>query len=334
MKDYYSDQGHFFTKAFSTIECPDFVKTASIEDADSLAGLPDSAFAEPNTRTFPIHDPAHIYVSAAYYLGDQKNATEAPVVGENIRKAAAAFRLTDEIEKIANHMVELQKKKVAQTKSASWEIKTDAGRYAGPNDSSLLDLQRRATVGCHKCAGLNYNDVPQIAKQMIPLLMERNLPVSNDLYKFAGDGIPDEDFVLAGLQAREILSGEIEKVADLKKTFMDIVNQNAFGKLGEFTEQLKGFDKEARMDRFYGSRLIDAHRTVYSMTIEDARKVAEDVSFGKQTRTREELVSCGSIIQAAMGDKFASVTTDGKLDVDKVAALPESDRKVIGQFLA
>ena len=55
----------------SSVDLPDYVKTAELDDVSDLSGLNKEAFADADRRIYPINTPARVYVSNAYFMSKQ-----------------------------------------------------------------------------------------------------------------------------------------------------------------------------------------------------------------------------------------------------------------------
>lgn len=88
---------------------PDFVKTASIDPADTQ-GLAIQQFALPGKREFPIDNPAHVFLSYAYCKS--AGIEDAALLG-TLKVAATKFGIAQEIVAIDEDFATLEKKAAA-----------------------------------------------------------------------------------------------------------------------------------------------------------------------------------------------------------------------------
>ena len=109
--DFYHDPlGKTLKKIASVL--PENVKTAELAEVEKL---PDSAFAWPEKRAFPIHRPEDILLSTAYYCSDVQDGKEMPpCVKQNLVKAAYIWKIEDQFQKVAESAAQLTSRKPVQ----------------------------------------------------------------------------------------------------------------------------------------------------------------------------------------------------------------------------
>lgn len=96
--DFVSDQNpRPLYRVDALVGTPDWVASAPVITKDSLVKMAHVAFADPATREFPCFDKVSTYLSYAYLRGA---SCENPKVESKLRKAAQAFGISAEFEKI------------------------------------------------------------------------------------------------------------------------------------------------------------------------------------------------------------------------------------------
>ena len=73
---------------------PDYVKSASVS-AEETEQLGDHAFANPSTREFPLHTPAHVYLSHGYC---KSAGVKQAAILNRIRAAATKFSISGDLD--------------------------------------------------------------------------------------------------------------------------------------------------------------------------------------------------------------------------------------------
>jgi hypothetical protein len=95
--DFLSDQsGRHLLRINNTVTVPDYVKQANV-DAEAVAELPITCFADQAHNEFPINTPAHAFLSYAYC---KSAGIVNPLIVARIKKAGAKLGITGDLEKI------------------------------------------------------------------------------------------------------------------------------------------------------------------------------------------------------------------------------------------
>ena len=82
---------------------PEYVKQAELQDHDAYASLSKEAFADENTRSFPINNPENVYISNAYFRNKEADIKElfgekyTAKVKASIEKAAEFFDIAQDV---------------------------------------------------------------------------------------------------------------------------------------------------------------------------------------------------------------------------------------------
>ena len=237
------------TNEMPTLEA--FVKTANIEPSEAAA-LPDSAFADPDNRKFPVHTAVHAALSCAY----SKLASDLPApVANNIKVACEVFGLKDElfaVTKTAEAVFNsgdylLPDLKLLSVKTAN-EVKRAQVELLGALPK--LDLEHRATA----CANL------------VKRADEFKVALHPEVQKLAG-------FVLSSTAD---LRNWIEARANIAPTFKTAYQKLADGLKGQPSEiadrtgllkvanAIAVLDEKSGIDKHYDRKLPDPLRTVFN----------------------------------------------------------------------
>jgi hypothetical protein len=230
-----------------------FVKEASIQ-VDEVDQLPETAFAWPEQRKFPLHTPEHAALSYAYC----KEASEVPqhvvtALETALRVYAVPSDLFAEV-KVAAAPEEvayiLPQQALLPVKSAA-EVEYAVQRVL--EEFPKLDLESRATA----CANL----VKQAERYGVDLHPE--------VKRLAGFVVSSTKIAREWVQARAHVAPDLFKQAyeqidaALAKNPPEVNDRPAMLKLASVIGEL---DERSGLDRYYDRKLPDALSTVFNTT--------------------------------------------------------------------
>jgi len=332
--DFYSDFGHLFAKLFHTQPLPGFVKEGAYEDSDTLRDLPDSAFADPISRAFPIHDRAHTWISAAYCYAQPQDKQAAAVL-DRVEKQAELFGISNEMSGLRQHVASIltgtTEKMAGEEKVAAFEIALNTPTVASLRGSGKSAAQQAVD----RFLGEWWKDVPCESRQKVAAsLMEaaegNGCDCPEDLRKFAGAAQHDTAIYCQQAALRASLIPDTFKSAAALKFLGEIVAT------ADKVAALDSIDREHSLSKFYGGRILDPHRAVYSLIPKQAEPeiVIGTRSFplasweGRERRFFEGMV-------AALGEEKAAsfLTKEGGLDLERLAGLPVEEANLLNQYL-
>lgn len=298
-----------------------FVKNASIEAGDT-DGLPDTAFAWPDQRKFPIHSAEQAALSYAY----SKLASELPTaVTDSLKMALEVYGVSLEI------FAETVKEAAAPSDDDYLlpELKLFPVRAAGQvkfaearvlEQMSKLDMERRATV----CANL------------VKKADHFKVALHPEVLKLAGFVVSSTQNLRDWLEARAgiLPIGEhLHKVAfqaladGLKNHPPESVDREGLLKLASTISEL---DVRAGLDKHYDRKLPDPMRTVFNTT-----KIAADmVDLNGTMVPLQKLAGLPASFWEDLGGRELSdeLCPGGKMDMGKLAMVIDTlplDLKVI-----
>lgn len=232
-----------------------FVKQASVEP-DEASSLPDTAFAWPAERKFPIHTPEHAALSFAY----SKVASVLPVdVCINIQRALDVYEVSPDIFKE-------EQEKIAENDDADFlvpnlklfHVKT-AEQCKRAQDTlvsalSRLDLETRAIA----CGNL------------VKRADELKIELRPEVLQLAGLVVSSTKTAMEWIEAR---ANKLPKEDTLhKKAYQTLADGLKKGPaergdrkgLLKFASALAELDEKSGLDKHYDRRLPDALRTVFN----------------------------------------------------------------------
>jgi hypothetical protein len=313
--DQFSDPayGTLFRQVAKMPALESFVKHASI-DIEEEKSLPDTAFAWPAERKYPVHTATHAAMSYAY----SKTASSIPEqVTTNIKQALAVYEIPDTVfaeteEKVAADCAEdylIPSLKLFLVKTAA-QCERAQDRLCGA--IPRLDLESRATA----CANL------------VKKADEFNVTLRPEVMQLAGLVVSSTKF------AREWLEARATKLPDSDNTHKIAYMTLADGLRGHPAEvsdrkgllKLAGviadLDAKTGLDKHYDRKLPDALRTVFNT----------EKTAGKSVDLNGTFISVAKLAQLPasfwedLGGKELSneIAPGGVVDSSKLATVVET----------
>lgn len=285
-----------------------FVKEAEI-DPGQLEVLPETAYAWPVMRKFPIHSAQHAALSYAY----SKTASWLPdEVHANIKKALEVYQIpettfTESAEKVAEEVPYalpefqyLPLRTAGQVKLAQRQLLEDLPK---------LDMERRALA----------------AANVVKKADEFQVELAPELNKLAGLVVSNSKMVCDWLEARASVSeGAIkrayETLADgMRKGPEEVADRSGLLKLASAIADL---DYQADLDKHYDRRLPDALRTVFNTE----KLAAGTIDLGGTHVSLKKLASLPPSFWEDLGGKELSdeIAPGGSVDPTKMATVIET----------
>ena len=277
MKDYYSDYGHNFVKIFKNSELPDFVKEAEMISEETLASMPDEAFANKVARKLPISSAADTYISIAYHLSCNDKDEN---VDQSLNKAASFWGINEEVEKLKASISEMSKSASAETEEVkSWSIShatvANGGVMIKAAGTDTDGLQKAYTGFMNKSAFFPFSDRVTVAKQFATEFDKMGMEIPFELGAMSERNFPNVNEVAQQLKSRAIrIADHSKKAAELIKIADDLLSAEGrdiegYSKLAEMIDDI---DHKNYLGRFYGNPLKNAHESVFNTPREEAIK--------------------------------------------------------------
>lgn len=332
MSDFYIDHGAFLVRLFHSQELPGFVKSAEYSADSSVSNLPTSSFADPDHRRFPLHTPADVYVSTAYYFG--KTGGESENVVARLKRAAAVFGIESDAESARELALEYHAAAKAKTASAptnyeSWAIETDRCSVTG---TGAKPLERFADSFLTKCAGYAFDDREEIASEILLAARSIGADVPSSIKKYAAEGEFDSRIFSAALEQRASILNQRDKLA-----FLGEIGELAAMKAPTNDEMRKAacfldtFDRQYGLDRHYGRGVIDPHAAVWSRVETSAAPAT--VKIGSVEHELDKVAAkLPEVFEYATG-KVMDLLDNGVLDTALLAGLSDKQADVINGLL-
>jgi hypothetical protein len=324
--DFYTDHGSFLIRLFgqsNNIELPEFVKSAGYDSEEKIASLPSFSFADRVNRKLPLHTPADVYVSAAYFYG--KTAGQDSVIAENIQKSAELFGIVDEV----RQAIEIAKQSKGETKtaapSAGWSI--EVGDYVR-SGVTAKQLEYVAEEFLGKFAAYDFSDREEIASSLVEVSDQIGANLPNDIRSFAKIGGCNRQTLKAAVDQRALFLPD-----NRNKTAMSLLLSESFGtegnpsdeEMSKLAEILNEFDCQYGLNKRYGRGVIEPHLAVWS----DHSKTASTIVIGNRTWELPE-------VQKSLADAFEFVTGRKVATVndEALAGLSETEASDLNAILS
>lgn len=333
--DYYKDAGHLFAKIFHDQELPDFVKSGEIEDRNSLAALPDTAFADQQQRLFPIHDRGHVFMSAAYAAAGNDQAALS-----TIEKAASAFGIKDAVDEIKAH-VQDRLSKEANQKTASVAIRNEFEIPCG--DSTLkgrsdATLQKAAEFFLSNRSQLSFDDRVKCASALLKEAADRGIEIPS-LESQAGQGGCDlARYKAAALCRGTFIIGEGDR-SQFTEMVHSINEKSTTPDLLKAAAYLDHIDTVYSLARFYGVNFPEPMETVFNISRKEANLRESKVRIGVKEFGRDRWQGGNfdmwqQALEHALGKTAAAeMFVDGEPVQSKFAALDEKQSDLLLRYL-
>jgi hypothetical protein len=279
MNDFLSDDGSTFAKTMLNYDLPDYVAEADTQ-MEKVASLGDECFADPVTRSFPIHTRGHLFCSAVY-AANQSEDQSLNDVRSNIHKRAGTFEILDDVLRVETYVksLEVPIAKEASAPSVPFEIKIGPTRFSG---SGKVSAEKIAHIFPSLVSELAADAIQPAARGLLKIASENGATVSIDLQKYAGIGTNSRDNIEAQKALRLLPLGLLEKsaaAAELKE-----INS---------AESLLKFDRRMKIAKGYGG-IIEHPSFVFHS------------GFEPEEKTRKQKIAESFISDGSGGDVYAA----------------------------
>lgn len=299
-----------------------FVGETDVDPAE-LDSLPDTAFAWPEKRAFPIHSPEHAAMSRLY----RENTSKVPAhVDEALKQAADIYGIPDEL--------------FARQKVAAAAV--------NPNDY-IFPEQRRLPVRSAEQVKLaaekiidGYTKIPvahraEACQRLIEKAAEYDVQLDPTIHQLAGFTVSATPEAVSWIEARKEAAADpthkaaFDKLASAVKRLPAETRDRAT--LVKIATTLDELDQKAGLTRLYDRKLPDPMMTVFN-----TKKVAGmGVDLGGKFAPMSSLANRPSSFYGdVLGDDLVSEISDGSGHVDpsKLMAVLETLPVDMKQMLA
>ena len=337
MKDFYKDFGYNFIRIFKDKEVPNFMKEAEALELDNLDSLPSSAFADVDSRSLPITDPANVYVSAAYYYGaNDKNAS----VEARILKAAALFEIEEEVKELSESLSKNEKTASEMDGRPTWSVTIETAKGTqSASGTGIESLNKFAEVFAEDLFDLlSFDKKVECAKKIAAEADRLGGNTTDRVLEVSGRNVPDTQKLAQQVRARGVRISDDSLKSDLCKLANDLESSTGKDIAGMFkvAEILSKIDTKYSLNRFYGKSIQDPFASVFNTKREEAVKLAGIVEIGDKDYSSEELAEISQdvlkLALSADAQKAIGLGTDD-FDPSKIATLDAQEKSVLASYL-
>jgi hypothetical protein len=322
---------------------PGFVKEASLDDAE-LADLPAIAFADPETREYPIHTKAAAWLSNARFWDRAAADTVGDTaVATSLLRAADTWDIRDSVSPLIDAALE-HRKQAEQEVAARLTFAVDHDDLQMYPIADAASLQTSAAAFYRHRASFHYPVRKQAAERLLDGATRYNSPIPapilDYLEKAAGKATVQVESLMRAFVARgSMLKGaEADDVrqamaAGLSEIGDDRIDGDAAVKAAEMLDAL---DRAACLWPFYH---CNGEQTLgLPEELERAEKRAESIRLSTGASYGLEQIKRAGRGPFDLIGLFDDCATNGALDPTKVAAvlptLPRPDALLFEQALS
>jgi hypothetical protein len=285
-------------------------------DRDALASLPDSAFAWPEKRAFPIHDAGNTLLSRIYREG----MAGVPVYVDNAIKQASEIFGVDEsmfehakvaaAEESDDNFLLPQHRRLRVTEPAHVKVAEEKLRNEGKN----LSVVSRALA----------------ASRLVEKAAFFGTDVRLDVYKMAGMTVTDTRTLLDWIEARCEAAAPTHKAGYQKLAAAvhahpsQLADRNVQIKIAETIQEL---DEMAGLSRHYGRKLPDPMATVFNTEKRANWTMGNGVTLAGRFMPMERLAAYdANFYSDVLGPDIVREASDagGAIDTSKLATILET----------
>lgn len=300
----------------------EYIKEAEVHESEAST-LPDTAFAWPEKRAFPIHTKESTTLSSIY----RENVSDVPsYVDDTLKVARDIYGIDDAVfarpklaavEDLPDDYLLPELKKI-RVKTAA-DVKT--AEKVLLRDYTKLSVMNRATA----CVNL------------VKKAEEFKVELASPIQKLAGTTISSTKILVDWLEARreatprEIYKVAFQKLADgVKKMPAEIRDRDVLVKLADSISEL---DEKAGLTKFYDRKLPDPMNTVFNTD----KTASSGVDLNGKYVSAVRLASYGQdFYNDMLGEDLVSEASDGSggLDPQKLATILETLPRDLKAILA
>lgn len=323
------------------VNIPEYVKTAELEDAADLSGLPKAAFADPDRRIYPINSAANIYISNAHFISKKADISKlygndyVSQIENKIKEAAEVLAITDDLDNFGTHLHE----KLASDYEEKYMVDFQVDGMSAPVQlypvKTATDLSVSAAAFARDIKNFPFNVRVKSAENFVKAANELGVDELPDiLAKYAGLFYPDLENIQHEIWRRstKLASEEHKKIYEaISKDVPNMTSVDEVMKIAEtcyHIETMEGlYEKRAAaeilgdpVDYFFSNPVhkvaqdldyIEVHGDKYRM--EDLTKISKD-------KYEEAFGDCG--IDPASPEKIADI----------LPTMPRSDVKLFEEI--
>lgn len=293
----------------------DFVKHAEL-DGDKAETLPDTAFAWPARRLFPIDTPENTVLSSLYR---EKVAAVPADVDELLKQAQEIYGV-----KPLLVAAQQQAQQAQQVKTAALQ---DDAVYLLPQHHRLrvktaADVKIAEKLLLEQYPRLNLEDRAEGFINLVKVARDKGVALEPETHRMAGMTVCTTKIAMDLIESRRMATQQplfqeaYTKLASaIRQTGRPLISDR--DELITLADTVAKLDKEAGLDKLYDKKIVDPIRTVFN-----TEKVAEQmVDLAGREVALSKLASLpSSFWEDVIGkDMLKEVVTGGRVDSEKLA---------------
>jgi len=357
--DVVADSNHqVLHRIMQLVDTPDYVKAAGVLDPEQVAQLPQTVFADPASRKFPLHTKAAAWLAQTYFdearhLYSTQHASQ---VQDKIDKAASYWGIAGQVKQASDQIRATQSHALDELTDADYALVHKVGEEV----KRIMPINSAPSVKAAAAHLFNnrmkypYNWRKLAARKILHKAAELGVTgIDTESHTFLskaaslGSAIPTH--------AAEKLANRALMLNDTK----DHADKVAMGKLAVTVSKMKDIPRPSVMEKLASiiDRFDRAHKLYryYDQGVETPEEIVFDLTQKKATDLRDNYVelTTGTVIPftalidikldkiaSVIGNDFAqAVSSDDSLGVDPVKfariarTLPRDDALLLERAL-
>jgi hypothetical protein len=265
------------------VDLPMYVKTAELDDHDTLQNLPKEAFAEPSRKIYPLNTPARTYVSNAFF--GSKKAEMSKIYGaqytsqieSSIKEAAEIFGISADLERYNNRLEKNASRSYTTRHLGEFELDgTEIKLYATKTAQDLIENAEHLN---RHLKNYPFDWRVKMAQATVKLASKLSVDdIPDRILKYAGMYYPDFEKISSELWRRATKLKNPQHVEIYNKLAEDVQNITTVEEVMKLAETLHNIENmEGLYDNVKTAGILgDPVDAIFTKSIV---KVAEDLSF-------------------------------------------------------
>lgn len=338
---------------------PSYVQEYTLPDKEAASKIPDTLFADPARRLFPIDSKEAVWLSAAYFAKNSESLpydeVEREYVHECIKAAAAVYGNESDVGKIMKVVTDKPVEKQAEDNNDNY------GWVMRSEDGTVLARKYPMFDKTGVCKAAQYFDE---FRQNYPIGIRRTISrnimrkaaefgiktaeLKPSVLREAGYGIPRKDVLMEEIYERAHLAKDAESavlLANVNELIAGMDDTTIGENLDKIAEVIDAFDNAAGLQKLYNVKILMPSDFLFDVDLNKAAEAVEDtVILNRYCFSLNKLAELEpSVFESVLGEDFAKSickTANGKavIDAEKLAdnlhSLPKPDKAALERHLA
>jgi hypothetical protein len=321
-------------------ELPEYVKTAEVDDYDTIQNLPKEAFADEDRRIYPINTPARTYVSNAYFMSKRADIFKtygekyAGLLESKIKEAASIFEISEDLENFSQAHEKQASEDYSLRHLGTFKLLGEGGPLDLYPVKTAEDLVKSAEHLVNNMHNYPFDWRREMSQNVVKLAGELGVDEIPDvILKYAGFYYPDFAGLETEIWRRSTKLKQAEHREMYEKLKADVENIGSVEEVMKLAETLSHIeDMEGLHDNVKVAQILgDPIDRIFTKTIE---KVAEDLSFVEAHGDKYKVAD----LQKVSKDKYEEAfgfdldPSDSVKLADVFPTMPRSDIKLFEEI--